>query len=294
MNKLKRISIAAFLIILIVSCQVNKNSTKEKLDIPVTEKTSAKTEVLLIGTFHFASFEPGNNHDVMQTSEVDVLTDQNQKELELITKKIVEFNPSKIFVEYPSSLQSNLDEEYKNFIPSNYKQKERSEGDQLAYRVAKTLGHSRVYGCDYRNFSFPYTAMLKTMKNANQSELIKLDEEKDENWEKSYNEIVNKNQSLLDVLYFLNSEEERYADRGWYLNFANKAGTLKDTIGTYLASEWSKRNLHIYSTIQKQVGESDERIMILLGSSHIAILKDFIDYNPEWKTVELKEIMENN
>ncbi|WP_438712842.1 DUF5694 domain-containing protein [Aquimarina muelleri] len=63
---------------------------------------------------------------------------------------------------------------------------------------------------------------------------------------------------------------------------------------TFLASEWIRRNLHIYSKIQKQVTEKDERIMIFLGSSHIAFLKDFIDYNPNWKTVELKEIMENN
>ena len=31
--------------------------------------------------------------------------------------------------------------------------------------------------------------------------------------------------------------------------------------------------------------------MILAGASHIAIFKNFIDYNYKWKTVELKEIM---
>jgi 6-phosphogluconolactonase/glucosamine-6-phosphate isomerase/deaminase len=48
----------------------------------------------------------------------------------------------------------------------------------------------------------------------------------------------------------------------------------------------------MYSIIQKSIEKKDKKIMILGGSSHIAMFKDFIDHNPEWKTVELKEIME--
>jgi hypothetical protein len=31
--------------------------------------------------------------------------------------------------------------------------------------------------------------------------------------------------------------------------------------------------------------------MILASSSHIAMFKDFIDYNPDCKTLEIKEIL---
>jgi len=50
----------------------------------------------------------------------------------------------------------------------------------------------------------------------------------------------------------------------------------------------------MYSIIQKSVEESDERIMILGGNSHIAMFKEFIDYNPEWKPIELKDILKWN
>ena len=34
--------------------------------------------------------------------------------------------------------------------------------------------------------------------------------------------------------------------------------------------------------------------MILMGASHIATLKNFIELNPEWKIVELKELIKKN
>lgn len=294
MNKptIRLILIIFISITLLASCQEKTN--KESSNASLSSNTSEKTEVLIIGTFHFSNFDPKYNQDLIQTSEVDVMTEQNQKELELISNKIAKFKPSKIFLEAPYSEQAELDSMYNAFVPENYDQKNRDEGDQFAFRVAKKLGHKKLFATDFRDFSFPGNSMRKSMENANQQDLIALDDLKDEQWEKDYNELVNKNHSLLDVLYFLNSSEERKIDRAWYLNYANKAGSLNDTIGTFLASEWYRRNLHIYSKIQKQVTEKDERIMILLGSSHIAILKDFIDNNPKWKTVELKEVMENN
>lgn len=293
MNRPIKLMLLIFIsIISLASCEVKTDKKSSKTSS--SSNISEKTEVLLIGTFHFANFDPKNNRDVMETSEVDVLTERNQKELELICNKIAEFNPSKIFVEYPYTLEEELDSIYNNFVPENYGQKDRDEGDQLSFRVAKQLGHKKVYACDFRGASFPYNSMRKSMETANQQDLIALDDLEGEQWENEYNEEVNKNQSILDILYLLNSEEERKTDRAWFFNFANKAGSINDTIGTFLASEWIRRNLHIYSKIQKQVAEKDERIMIFLGSSHIAFLKDFIDYNPNWKTVELKEIMENN
>ncbi|WP_405396204.1 DUF5694 domain-containing protein [Maribacter sp. Asnod2-G09] len=284
-----------FLIIIsissLISCQIKTTENSIK---PSYSDISKKTEVLLVGTFHFSNFDQSHNIDIIQTNEVDVLTEKNQKELELICNKIAKFNPSKIFVEYPFSRQSELDSIYENFVPEKFELKERDEGEQLSFRVAKLLGHKRIFACDYRGSSFPYNTMIQSMKTSNQNELIASDQLIDEQWENNYNDIVNKNQSLLDVLYFLNNEKERKIDRAWFLNFANKAGTANDTIGTFLASEWSRRNLHMYSKIQKQVTEKDDKIMILLGSSHIAILKDFINYNPNWATVELKDLMENN
>jgi hypothetical protein len=276
-------------LLLFLSCQSKQNNTELKTEI--TENENNKLEVLLVGTFHFRNFNPKNNSDITQTNEVDVLTEQNQKELELISDKITEFNPDKIFVEYPFEKQSILDSTFQSFLPTNYYESDRNETVQLGFRVAKKLKHNKVFAYDYRNTSYPYNGMLETMEKANQTELIKKEDLDMLEYEKKYNELVQSTKSVTEILYLLNDEQDRKDDISWYFNSANKAGTVNDTIGSFLVSEWYKRNLYMYSIIQKQVTEKDKKIMIISGSSHIALFKDFIKYSPEWKTVELKEIM---
>lgn len=273
--------------IFILSCQSEQKESKTGK----TKSENIELEVLLIGTFHFRNYNPENNSDVTQTNEVDVLSKQNQKELELISNKIAAFNPDKIFIEFPFVKQKELDSLFKIFSPKNFKILNRNEDIQLAFRVAKKINHNKIYGYDYRNTSFPYDEMLKTMENANQKDLIKEDEVKMVEYEAEYNKLVISTKSVTEILYFLNDDKNRKNDLAWYLNFANKAGSEKDSIGSFLASEWYRRNLIMYSNIQKQINNKDKKIMILSGASHIAVLKDFIGYNPKWKAVELKEIM---
>lgn len=274
------------LIITLFSCEKSK-----KTEI---NNTKPKLEILLIGTFHFRNFDPKLNLDVSQTNEIDVLTTENQKELEEIKKKISEFNPTKIFVEFPYDEQNKLDSLYNSFSPTNYKNVKRNEIQQLAFRVGKNLKLKKIFGCDFVNYQFPYDKMMETIKNAKQNDLIELEDKSITEFETEYNAITKNRKSLLEALYFLNDNVNRKKDLSWYSNFANKAGSLKDTTGVYLASEWYRRNLFMYSNVQKRIDSKDKRIMILLGASHIATFKNFIELKPEWKIIELKELMRKN
>ena len=139
--------------------------------------------------------------------------------------------------------------------------------------------------------NFPYDSLLTQMKKAKQFDLIKRDEIELNELEKSANELFNSNKSLSEIIFFYNNQDYRNNDINWYLSLANQGGELDNFVGSYLASEWYRRNLHMYSIIQKSIEKNDKRIMILAGSSHISMFKSFIDYNPEWRTVELEEIM---
>jgi hypothetical protein len=272
------------LIVTLFSCQNSKKI--------IINNTKPKLEVLLIGTFHFKNFDPRLNLDITQTNDVDVLTTENQKELEEIKKKISQFNPTKIFVEFPYNEQNKLDSLYNTFSPTDYKTVKRDEIYQLAFRVGKNLNLKKIFSCDFRNYQFPYDKMMENINDAKQNDLIDLEEKSITEFETEYNAITKSRKSLLETLYFLNDNVNRKKDLSWYSNFATKAGTLKDTTGVFLASEWYRRNLFIHSFTQKQIDNSDKRIMILFGASHIATFKNFIELNPEWKIVELKEIME--
>ena len=271
---------------LLISCHENQKSGIEKK----SEKPET-LEVLIVGTFHFANFNPKNNGDLVQKKIRDVLTHENQTELENIALKIAEFNPDKIFVEESYKRQEKLDSIFSSFpISTDYKTTKRQETYQLAFRVAKKLNHKKVYAIDLRT-DFPYGSLLTEMKKAKQFELIKKDEFELKNLEKSANELFSSDKTLSEIIFYYNEDKYRKDDINWYLSLANQGGELTNFVGSHLTSEWYRRNLHMYSIIQKSIENKDKKIMILGGSSHIAMFKDFIDYNPEWKTVELKEIM---
>jgi len=274
---------------LLISCQENR---KNEIDKSSENPQNESLKVLLVGTFHFANFNPENNGDIVQKKISDVLTDENQTELENIALRIAEFKPDRIFVEESYKRQKKLDSIFSSFSKStNYKTAKRQETYQLAFRVAKKLNHTKVYGIDLRT-NFPYDSLLTEMKKAKQFDLINKDELELENLEKSANELFSSDKTLSEIIFHFNEEKYRRDDINWYLSLANQGGELENFVGSYLTSEWYRRNLHMFSIIQKSIENKDKRIMILAGSSHIAMFKDFIDYNPDWTTVELKEIME--
>jgi hypothetical protein len=52
-----------------------------------------------------------------------------------------------------------------------------------------------------------------------------------------------------------------------------------------MASEWWRRNMIIYENILKHLTGKEKRILVLFGSSHTALLKEFMKYNPSLKLV---------
>lgn len=275
------------ILIILSSCQQDEKS--KNIDKSNNNK-SEKLEVLLIGTFHFENFNPENNGDIIEVNVPDVLTAENQKELENIANAIKIFNPDKIFLEYPFASQKTLDSTYASFDIQDFSKTKRNERQQIGFRAAKLLNHKKVYAMDVRT-NFPFDSLMLEMEKAKQYDLLakdSLEVVKIENFE---NDLFSSNKKLSEILFYQNDSTKRREDINWYLSLANQGGEKGNFVGAYLTSEWYRRNLYMYSIIQKEIEKGDDKIMILAGASHIAMFKDFIDYNPEWKVIELKEIM---
>lgn len=76
-------------------------------------------------------------------------------------------------------------------------------------------------------------------------------------------------------------------------NLMTIAGTPEDFSGPLLTSEWYKRNLYMWSLIKKNTTEADEQIMVLAGSSHVAMFELFIKEDHRWSITELEEVLKN-
>ncbi|WP_222983277.1 DUF5694 domain-containing protein [Flagellimonas meishanensis] len=260
-----------------------------------TEKNPNTKEALLIGTFHYHN--PGA--DVAKTKSFDILSEKSQMELEAITEKIKDFKPDQIFVEWPYDQQKELDSLYQIYLSGTYFNNDslsgfylKNEIFQLAFRAAKKSGLKSIKAVDYRNTVFPFDSLMTVVATSGQTDLQNVILKGIESFSKDFDEKVEQGISLLDLTYHLNSEQDREVSNLFHTQIPLLVGGSDNFIGPYLASEWYRRNLYMWSLVQKGTHTDDRRIMVLMGASHIALIKDFVDSNANWSTKELKEIMQ--
>jgi hypothetical protein len=259
-------------------------------------------QVLLLGTFHFNN--PGL--DVVKTTTFDVMNATVQQEIAVISNKIALFSPDKIFVEWPADEQERLDSLYQFYLNGKYEEYiskrytkisklnfyRQNEIFQLAFRIGKIKGLKRIYAFDYTKTEFPFDSVTAAMKKAGQTKIM-ADIDNDF---KLWGEKENKNRetmTLTEMLMEVNSITNLWKDKAWYIQRMNRAGELNDYAGPFLVAEWYRRNLYMYSTIQKQLGSSDQRIMVLAGSGHAAMLKEFIELDGALKFVDVNHVIGN-
>ncbi len=275
---------------LLTSCATNIKHNGTSIN-----KADAK-EILLLGTFHYNN--PGA--DAVKHDVLDVMTDDGQKQLEKLADKIVKYNPSKIFVEWNLSEQDKLDKLYQKYLNGTYFDDEKlndfyrkNEIFQLGFRIAKKLGHSKIYGVDYSNVEMDFEAMIKSISDAKQQDLQEKLNLTLEEMSKNMSEKM-ATMSLEELYIDGNKPEEVAANIELYNEISVKAGRLENTTGATMVSQWYKRNLLIWSSIQKIVDENDKKIIVLFGGGHTAILDQIVRYNRNWKTADLRKVLNDN
>lgn len=80
-----------------------------------------------------------------------------------------------------------------------------------------------------------------------------------------------------------NNEEYNSVDNEMYIGM-NKVN-LGNYEGSQLVLQWYERNLKIFSNLQN-ICEKEDRVLVLIGSSHLKILKELISAGSEMEIVE--------
>ena len=274
--------------IALYNCDGTKPQTND-VNVPPAQK-----QVLLIGTFHYNN--PGA--DVAKTKSFDIMNKDAQNELEHIAQRIKEYNPTKIFVEWPFDEQKELDSLYHRYQQNQYFSNDslsdfylKNEIFQLAFRIARKNNIEQLYGIDYST-SFPFEEVLAAIGEANQTELMSEIQDGIAKFTVDFDNKIEEGASLAELTYYLNTAEMRKFSNYFHNTLMLLAGDTDNFSGPLLTSEWYKRNLYMWSLVQKQTWETDERIMILVGASHAAMFELFINENDDWDIMELHQIME--
>ncbi|NLR66606.1 hypothetical protein HGH92_20010 [Chitinophaga varians] len=264
--------------------------------LTISVQAQHQKEVLLVGVFHFNN--PGA--DLTKLETFDVMSKKSQQELELITDHIKKFKPTKIFVEWEYNDQLGLDTLYNLYLKDTYfdyvRQKfpknafyAQNEIFQLGFRAGKKAGLPKIHAIDCP-MDWRYDSLQIAIKKAGQTDLqATIDKQI-----KEFGELTSglmKKLTLTQMLLEENKASMRNINLGFYITLLNKGGALDDFTGADVVNAWYRRNLHMYSLVQKLTEANDERVMVIVGAGHAAVFKHFIDLDANYKVVELEEVL---
>lgn len=248
------------------------------------QQKEKQLEVLLVGTFHFDN--PGL--DVAKFKDADILSPQRQKEVEAVTSLLKQFAPDKIFIEATPSDQHRIDSAFALY-KAGKKALGASETEQLGFRLAKQLGLSTIYGVDYHEAEFPFDSLMKSAREAGQTDITSFVQSTIETVQQSFNEALQKF-TIKEMLLRENSEDLLKLQHAFYFKLL-PAGKPGNHVGSYLVSEWWRRNMVIYENILKQLDGKEQKILVIFGSGHTAILHELMKFNAAIKLVSVSEAL---
>jgi hypothetical protein len=250
-------------------------------------------KVLLIGSWHF-NYPGLDAHKIEEKNKINIYSEKRQKELEELLNYIAKFKPTKIMVESGPNT---------GYLKYNYKQwklgKEElyaSERSQIGMRLVEKFNLDTIYGVD------DWPLILELNDDSSITKITYLDSILNRHYfggndsiQQRYSLLYSQQEkfevshTLLESFKYLNSEKLLNRYFGAYIaggQFASKGNEGPDALSMF----WFNRNLRIFRNIQKIETKENERILVIYGAGHIAILRWLFECSPEYQLVDFNDL----
>lgn len=275
----------------------------------------SSARVLLVGTFHFD--DTGLNR-YRPAHRIDVRSAARQREVEDVVDRLAAFRPTRVAVERRPDRQPELDAEYRAYQRGELALTAH-EAHQLGFRLAGGLGLDRVHGIDaWGRYYEPALDLEEHAAGRGTRELRELVErelgfdpdaaleayarrhgQRHEigRWTPRYLERARRfdqgkmRETLRESLLRLNSEAAILDGHGAYLVDGFKVGVGREYPGADLATAWYSRNLRIFANLQRITRDDGERILVIFGAGHLAILRHCVQASPEYRLDEVRSYL---
>lgn len=249
-----------------------------------------KTKVLVVGSFHF-DYPNLDAHKTNKDDQIDVLSPKTAKEVTELVEYIKKFKPTKIAIEaWPSW---NANQKLKEYSEGKHRDK-RDERYQLAMRIANDLTISELFSIDAESVLDDLEKQFgKTdstfFKNLSRDYDFRSDDPISQEFTNFFRSSEPKNfKSLLDTFIYMNSKESHQYGYGAYLS---GDFTLREHDGAdMLALYWYSRNLRMFRNIQKIPHNSEDRILVIAGNGHAAVLRQLFTCSAEYDFIEFSSL----
>jgi hypothetical protein len=232
-----------------------------------------KPMLMILGTHHLAN--PGR--DIVNLEADDVLSPKRQREITQLLELLRAFQPTKIAVEVVPEKDAELEKQYQRYLAGDY-ELQRNEVDQLAFRLAKMLGHSKIYPVDWfgdppvEDSAVDFEAFAKAhgqealLEEAYAKAQARVAEEQE----------IQEKGSLLDLYVIQNQPARLRAGQALYFITA-RIGLDDQYPGAEWVQYWYGRNLKIFVNLTRITSSSDERILLIIGAGHVWLLQQFAE-----------------
>ncbi|MHA7844611.1 MAG: DUF5694 domain-containing protein [Winogradskyella sp.] len=241
------------------------------INISLTYSQSAtikqdKPTIAILGSFHFAG-----SSDLIALKVDDLKSEKRQKEISDLIDALAKFKPTKVILEYPYK-NNKLDSLYQQYIKAEHSLSI-NERQQIGFRLANKMNHNNIYPADHQ-MDLPFNELMSFLQESGQMQEFQklLDFMKTEvltSMQNTYDK-----SSLKEYFVWLNSDRLDKMNKNLYLQSINNIGSLNNFIGTDVVTKWWERNFRIMRNID-EIAEPNDRILILFGQGHTALLKDF-------------------
>jgi hypothetical protein len=246
-------------------------------------QTQRRPEILIVGTYHMAN----RNHDVYNVRADDVLSPRRQREITQVIDVLKAFRPTKIAIEADIDDGARISREYADYLAGTYVLS-RDETNQLGYRLARELGHARVYPVNaWAGNDFPLQAVSDYAKARGQGARFETIMEKWGAATKELDEYL-ETHTVLETLEHANSDAFVAENMGPYFEVA-RFGEPGDYAGPDLLGNYYLRNIRIYHNIVSLIASPDERLLVVYGYGHLGWLREIARQD---QTVRLRTLDE--
>lgn len=243
---------------------------------PFAPPPGEPVQVLVLGTYHFAN--PGL--DVVKTEVADVLAPARQQEIESIVESLARFRPTKIAIEAPPSSRARFDSLLGAYRAGSHTLS-RDERQQIGFRLASKMGLTRLHPIDEKG-EFPFQQVMGYLQQKDTATLGWL--------QRAIGYVTaeeNRMQREMGVTANLRKRNERESiamAHQLYMRLA-PIGAGDGFVGADLVSKWYDRNLRIFANL-RAMAEPGDRIVVIYGAGHSAILRELVAASPGMKVVE--------
>lgn len=291
-----------FAILLLLSCSDIKNTSDKSQNHDTIEDPYSphefigkhKAKVSILGTFHFDN--PGMD-SYKHEFPFDILAENRQNELNDLLSALEVYQPTKIMVEIARiEGDSILNQRYREFLKGDFDiSNRRSETFQIGFRLAKRLGHERIYASDTERLKWFGADMTDDydeegyLKSLGQWEKFKrYDYQKASRFQDSLKSVL----PLKKHLKSLNSPSNRLKNHQGYLTELVLIGAGDLYNGADATARWYQRNLRIFANTYDFTDlNQEERVLLIYGSGHVYTLKQFFQDSPDYEYIEINNYL---